>query len=139
MAYQASKDYGNGPSAIILRMHSGFAAKQAAKRRHQAEGGTLRGFKLAGHWWPADTGSAAYDYLWCRAAVARLQGLAEAGRWLGRFDGFTDRFHRASAVACQAKSAALLVSLSRHKDGEHELESPGAWLAWRAKPPTAAV
>ena len=125
--YQGSKDFGDGPNPEIAAAPNGFAAKALARAR--ASGKRLIGFRLAGRDWPASTGTAAYDWLWCSAALAELGGdaLADLGRW----DGFTDMFWRSGGVtACQARSAAILVSLLRRGgDGmPPELDSEEEWI-----------
>ena len=143
--YQASKDFGEGPSAEIGQAPNGFKAKELSKAR--AAGRRLMGFHLAGREWPASTGTAAYDWLWCTAVMTFLgeDALPELGRW----DGFTDMFwHEGALTACQARSAAILVSLLRNTDGGDaamppEMWEPDAWIRWRRMPdkhrPTSKV
>ena len=107
--YQAAKCYGaGGPDEQPLR--NGFDAKRHDRERRTA--GPLRGFHHRGTFWPAASGSAFYDRLWIQAALG-----TGASRELGRFDAYTDQFHRpGQAVACQARSAAMLVGLDRARE-----------------------
>ena len=104
--YQAAKCYGDG-GPDDQPIPNGYDAKRHDRERRGA--GPLRGFHHQGTFWPAASGSAFYDRLWIQAAAA-----AGAGRELGRFDAYTDQFHRpGQALACQARSAAMLVGLDR--------------------------
>lgn len=138
VVYQASKSYGAGRSAAIRQAANGFDAKRLARERHERhrqEGVELTGFELLGHIWPAATGTAAYDLLWCRAAVAARGGAKRVLGELRRYAGFSDQFHRAGSMACQARSAAMLASLLAETRGidPDALASPEQWLAWRLK------
>ena len=107
--YQAAKCYGDG-GPDDQPIPNGYDAKRHDRERRGA--GPLRGFHHQGTFWPAASGSAFYDRLWIQAAAA-----AGAGRELGRFDAYTDQFHRpGQALACQARSAAMLVGLDRARE-----------------------
>ena len=65
--YQAAKCYGDeGPNDRPAR--NGFDAKRIDRDRRKT--GQLRGFQHDGAFWPAASGSAFYDNLWIRSAVA---------------------------------------------------------------------
>ena len=119
--YQAAKCYGHGgpdeqPAA------NGFDAKRRDKERRNA--GSLRGFQHEGTFWPAASESAFYDREWIKAAAA-----AGATRELGRYDAYTDQFHRpGAAVACQARSAAMLAGLDRSRQ-LGQVHDAGKWAA----------
>ncbi len=120
--YQGAKCYGaGGPDPRGLQ--SGYAAKKRDRERRRE--GPLGGFEHEGRRWPAETGSAFYDWLWTRSALARWgEALIER---LQRFDGFTDQFHRAGAVACQAKTAAMVAGMGPARV-RRAVASPEAWL-----------
>ena len=119
--YQAAKCYGDGgpddqPAA------NGFDAKRRDKERRSA--GSLRGFQHNGAFWPAASGSVFYDREWIKAATA-----IGATRELTGYDAYTDQFHRpGAAVACQARSAAMLVGLARSRQLD-QVQKPGTWAA----------
>ncbi len=129
--YQAAKCYGDGGPDTHLSQ-SGYEAKRRDRERRRQ--GPLAGFRHEGRQWPAETGSAFYDWLWTRSALRQCgHGVIER---LRRYDGFTDQFHRPGAVACQAKAAAIVagMGLSRTRAA---IETPEAWLehmAGRAAP-----
>ena len=119
--YQAAKCYGHG-GPDEQPVPNGFDAKRRDKERRNA--GSLRGFQHEGTFWPAASGSAFYDREWIEAATA-----AGATRKLARYDAYTDQFHRpGAAVACQARSAAMLVGLD-HSRQLGQVYEAGKWAA----------
>ena len=129
--YQAAKCYGDGgPDTHVSR--SGYEAKHHDRERRRQ--GPLAGFRHEGRQWPPETGSAFYDWLWTRSAL-RCCGHGVVER-LQRYDGFTDQFHRPGAVACQAKTAAIVAGMGLSR-ARAAIETPEAWLrhmAGRAAP-----
>ena len=119
--YQAAKCYGHdGPDEQPIP--NGFDAKRRDKERRNA--GSLRGFQHEGTFWPAASGSAFYDREWIKAATA-----AGATRELARYDAYSDQFHRpGAAVACQARSAAMLAGLDRSRQ-LGQVHEAGSWAA----------
>ena len=106
--YQAAKCYGDGGPAE-RPAPNGHEAKRIDRERRGA--GPLRGFHHEGTFWPAASGSAFYDRLWIRAAAFHAADRLED---LKAYDAYTDQFHRPGrSVACQARSAAMLVGLDR--------------------------
>ena len=118
--YQAAKLYaGRGPANPA---RSGYEAKRLDRGRRRQ--GPLTGFEHAGRRWDLATGTAFYDWLWTRSALAAY-GPALIER-LQEFDAFTDQFHRPGSRACQARTAAIVAGI-----GERAREAsatPDAWL-----------
>ena len=137
-AYQAAKDFGEGPAPVLERMN-GFEAKRRAKSRAAeaaAKGLQLVGFSREGIHWPRESGTAFYDRLWLEAALkchgSRLEGI------LAAYAGFSDCFHRPGAgMACQAAAAAtashLLTAMKERPDQElvEAIETAAGWARWR--------
>ena len=120
--YQAAKCYGGGgPDAPGC--DSGYAAKRRDRERRRA--GALSAFEHQGRRWPTETGSAFYDWLWTRSAIARW-GIGIVDR-LQEYTAFSDQFHQAGAMACQAKTAAMVAGMGRAR-AQAAVESPEAWL-----------
>ena len=119
--YQAAKCYGAGGPAE-RPSPNGYEAKRVDRERRA--GGPLRGFEHEGTFWPAASGSSFYDRLWIRAT------LSQHGDRLGDLkshDAYSDQFHRPGrAVACQARSAAMLVGLDRARQLER-VHEPAEW------------
>ncbi|MDE0456104.1 MAG: hypothetical protein OXI15_02315 [Chromatiales bacterium] len=118
--YQAAKIYGAGGPATPAR--SGYEAKRIDRERRRQ--GPLAGFEHAGRRWPLDTGTAFYDWLWARSALA-CYGPKIIER-LQEYDGFTDQFHRPGAKACQAKTAAIVAGMGERT--RRAAADPDAWL-----------
>ena len=120
--YQAAKCYGDGgPDTHVSR--SGYEAKHHDRERRRQ--GPLAGFRHEGRQWPPETGSAFYDWLWTRSAL-RCCGHGVVER-LQRYDGFTDQFHRPGALACQAKTAAIVAGMGLSR-ARAAIQTPEAWL-----------
>ena len=129
--YQAAKTYGAGGPATPAR--SGYEAKRIDRERRRQ--GPLTGFEYAGRRWALETGTAFYDWLWARSALAAY-GPKIIER-LQEYDGFTDQFHRPGAKACQAKTAAMVAGMGERT--RRAAADPDAWLfelnpARRAEP-----
>ena len=129
--YQAAKCYGDGGPDTHLSQ-SGYEAKRRDRERRRQ--GPLAGFRHEGRQWPLETRSAFYDWLWTRSALRhRGNGVVER---LQRYDGFTDQFHRPGALACQAKTAAIVAGMGLAR-ARAAIETPETWLmhmAGRAAP-----
>ena len=121
--YQAAKCYGAG-GPDTAHCTSGYAAKRRDRERRR--GGPLAGFEHEGLRWKTPTGSAFYDWLWTRSALAS-RGEAVVAR-LQEYDAFSDQFHRPGAVACQAKAAAIAAGMGIRRL-RTALEQPAAWLS----------
>ena len=121
--YQAAKCYGDGgPDTRLSR--SGYEAKHHDRERRRQ--GPLAGFRHEGRQWPPETGSAFYDWLWTRSVLRHCgHGVVER---LQRYEGFTDQFHRPGAVACQAKTAAIVAGMGLSR-ARAAIETPEAWLS----------
>ncbi len=121
--YQAAKCYGDGgPDTQLHR--SGYEAKRRDRERRRQ--GPLAGFRHEGRQWPPETGSAFYDWLWTRSALRHCgHGVVER---LQRYDGFTDQFHRPAALACQAKTAAIVAGMGLSR-ARAAIATPEAWLS----------
>lgn len=107
VVYQAGKRFEKGgPFLDILDMSSRDAKTDSRLR----DSGPLLGFSLIDDPWPLEPTTAFYDWLYLRALFCNPE-LADR---LLEFDGFTDiEFNPEKSWNCQARSAALYVSLSR--------------------------
>ena len=120
--YQAAKCYGGG-GPDTPGCDSGYAAKRRDRERRRD--GPLSAFEHQGRRWPTETGSAFYDWLWTRSAIERW-GIEVVDR-LQEYGAFSDQFHHAGALACQAKTAAMAAGMGRAR-AQAAIESPEAWL-----------
>jgi hypothetical protein len=122
-AFQASKVFENGgPYVDLLGMDSRAAKKDIRLK----ESGNLIQFKFYNTIWSLKPRTAFYDWLYI-SALEQNKALAKE---LLNFDAFTDiEFNPIKSINCQARSAALYVSLSKRQLLESALESPANFLS----------
>lgn len=109
VAYQASKVFERGgPFPDMLALTS-----RDAKRDPRLKGsGNLLAFSFEGETWELEPKTSFYDWLYIKALT---QNRDLARRLLG-YSAFTDiAFNPDKSISCQARSAALFVSLCRRK------------------------
>ena len=120
VAFQASKVYEmDGPFHDLYPM----SPRDARRDDRHGTSGALTGFRFQGTEWSLDTGTLFYDSLYLRA----LEGFDAADELLG-YMGFTDiEFNPERSLNCQARSAALFVSLVRHGESTSIASDPAAF------------
>ncbi len=107
VVFQAGKRFERGGPFLDLLAGSSRDAKGDPRLR---ESGRLTGFVLFGEEWPTEPRTAFYDWIYLTALAAN-PALADA---LASFGVFTDiEFNPEKSLNCQARSAALYVSLLR--------------------------
>lgn len=106
-AFQSSKKFEfGGPYLDILEKGS----REAKKDNRLKTSGKLISFEFYGKQWPLEPKTIFYDWLYIRA-VYKNKDLAD--KILG-YNAFTDiEFNPNKSINCQARSAALFVSLSK--------------------------
>lgn len=121
-AFQGSKVFERGgPYRDLIGMDSMGAKKDLRLK----ESGNLIGFEFFGRIFPAIPRTYFYDWLYVNA-LTQNDDLANAAV---RFNGFSDiEFNPAKSINCQARSAALFVSLTNTAMLQRALESPAAFL-----------
>lgn len=108
--FQSSKVFEKGGPYTDLRKLSGFDIK---KDKRLKESGRLKYFQLGNMIWESEPKTAFYDWLYIHA-VGQSEKLKNA---IIDHKGFTDiEFNAQKSINCQAKSAALYVSL--HNSGK---------------------
>ncbi len=107
VVYQAGKIFERGgPYLNILNMSSRDAKTDPRIR----DSGALTGFSLEGKSWPLQPTTAFYDWLYLRALSCNINLATQ----LLDYQGFSDiEFNPEKSWNCQARSAALYVSLMR--------------------------
>lgn len=122
VVYQASKRFERGGPFIDLLSGSSRDAKR--DERLQASG-RLLSFRLDGDDWPLEPRTAFYDWLYLTA----LRASPDLADQVLQYFAFTDiEFNPKKSVNCQARSAALFVSLKRQGLLESVLASKDAFL-----------
>lgn len=105
--YHAGKVFRNGGPYTDLLNGTSREAKKDDRLRNS---GTIIGFRFEGQDFPLRPQTAFYDYLYLNALLEN-EKLANI---VLQYDAFTDiEFNPEKSISCQAKSAALFVSLSR--------------------------
>jgi len=121
-AYQASKRFEfGGPYLDILNKTSHDAKKDTRLRNS----GKLLEFWFFGEQWALEPKTAFYDWLYLNA----LRKQPDLVRPLLKYSAFTDiEFNPEKSISCQARSAALFVSLDRRGLLEEALFSKTSFL-----------
>ena len=116
--FQASKVFENGgPFKDLLNVAPG----EAKKDTRLVESGSLTGFELYRKKWPLVPKTMFYDWIYITALKQNME-LAEK---LLDYDIFTDiEFNHKKSLNCQARAAAIFVSLVRKHKLEELTESP---------------
>jgi type I restriction enzyme M protein len=121
-AFQASKVFENGGPYLDLL----YATSKDAKRDERLRSsGRLLHFQHKGFRWPLEPKTLFYDWLYMRAVWDALP----LRKYIVNFDAFTDiEFNPEKSVNCQARSAALFVSLHRAGKLEEAMSSIEGYL-----------
>ena len=104
--FQGSKVFEKGGPFTDIYELPGNAAKKDERLRNS---GVLIGFDLLGDKWELEPKTAFYDWLYINAVHQN----PKLGEQLEQFNGFSDiEFNPEKSINCQARSAALYVSLN---------------------------
>lgn len=121
-AFQASKIFERGGPFIDLL---GMDSRAAKKDIRLKESGNLISFKFYNIEWPLKPRTAFYDWLYI-SALCQNPDLADG---LLEYDAFTDiEFNPQKSINCQARSAALYVSLRKRNLLNEALASQRGFL-----------
>lgn len=116
-AFQSSKKFEfGGPYLDILEKNS----REAKKDNRLKTSGKLIAFEFYGKKWPLEPKTIFYDWLYIRAVYKNKELVSQ----ILKYDAFTDiEFNPDKSINCQAKSAALFVSLSKRNLLEYAMTS----------------
>lgn len=122
-AFQSSKVFeGGGPFSDLLSQPS-YAAKKDP-RLHDS--GKLLQFLLNGTVFPLEPKTFFYDWLY----ITALSDNQELSERLCQYNAFTDiEFNPEKSINCQARSAAIFVSISKMGKLEEAMRSPESFCA----------
>lgn len=130
-AFQGSKVFADGGPFRDLCFKS---AREAKTDPRLAGPRILTAFDFFGQTWPTRPLTLFYDWLYLRA----LDQHPDLGRALTEHDAFTDiAFNPARSINCQARAAALFVTLTRSGTLEEALASPKAFTTMVRQMPNA--
>ena len=115
--FQSSKVFKDGTNNKDLLDKTSLEAKQEARLRNHKE---LEYFDYFGYKWGLEPKTMFYDWLYINAVYQNKKLLEE----LVKYDAFTDiEFNPNKSLNCQAKSAAMLITLYRNNLLERALQS----------------
>ena len=121
LAFQGSKVFEHGGPFTDLYMKGEKEIGQAKRDPRLKESGALTGFRFEGFDFPLEPKTVFYDWLYCSFLV-NYRDWAEK---LYDYAGFTDiEFNPRRSINCQARSAALFLSLMKKGDLDAALQSP---------------
>jgi len=122
-AYQGSKVFANGGPYTDLYSASSRDAKTDERLRNS---GDFVGYEFFGETFPSKPVTAFYDWLYL-TALAQNSNLA---KHLFAFQGFSDIvFNPDKSLNCQARAAALFISLHQNEGLERALEDKDYYIA----------
>jgi uncharacterized protein DUF6977 len=121
LAFQGSKVFEQGGPYTDLYIISEKEVGTAKRDSRLKESGQLTGFRFNGFDFPLEPKTAFYDWLYC----SFLLGYRDWATKLYAYAGFTDiEFNPNRSINCQARSAALFVSLMKRDQLDDALRSP---------------
>lgn len=124
LAFQGSKVFEHGGPFTDLYRKGENEIGQAKRDPRLQQSGRLIGFSFEGLDFPLEPKTAFYDWLYC----SFLWDHREWATKLYEYAGFTDvEFNPHRSINCQARSAALFLSLMKRGDLEGALQSPDAF------------
>jgi hypothetical protein len=136
LAFQGSKVFERGGPFTDLYLKGDREVGEAKRDPRLRESGRLVGFEFEGIHFPLEPKTAFYDWLY----VSVLNNYRDWAPALYDYTGFTDvEFNPFRSINCQARSAALFVSLMKRDILDEAIESPHSFvqLLSRFKVPAA--
>ena len=125
LAFQGSKVFERGGPFTDLYKKGDTEVGQAKRDPRLQESGRLTGFCFEGLEFPIEPKTAFYDWLYC----SFLWDHREWATKLYAYAGFTDvEFNPQRSINCQARAAALFLSLMKRGEMESALESPSSFV-----------
>ena len=125
LAFQGSKVFEHGGPFTDLYKKGEKEIGQAKRDPRLKESGALTGFRFEGFDFPIEPKTVFYDWLYCSF-------LAEYRDWVPKlygYAGFTDiEFNPRRSINCQARSAALFLSLMKRGELDAALQSPSSFI-----------
>lgn len=122
VAFQAGKVFEHGGPFTDLLDKTSREAKGDPRLR---ESGRIVGFSCAGEAWPTEPRTGFYDWIYLQALKANVDLASQ----LSQYDAFTDiEFNPEKSLNCQARSAALYVSLTQAGLLDEALASKDTYL-----------
>jgi hypothetical protein len=125
LAFQGSKVFERGGPFTDLYRKGDSDIGEAKRDPRLKESGALVGFCFEGVEFPLEPKTVFYDWLYCSFLV----NYREWAMKLYDYKGFTDiEFNPYRSINCQARSAALFLSLMQREELDEALKSPAAFV-----------
>jgi hypothetical protein len=125
LAFQGSKVFERGGPFTDLYLKGEKEIGEAKRDPRLMESGNLIGFDFEGFRFPLEPKTVFYDWLY----VTFLNDYRDWGPKLYEYAGFTDvEFNPHRSVNCQARSAALFVSLMKRDLLDEAVQSPQSFI-----------
>ena len=125
LAFQGSKVFEHGGPFTDLYQKADDKIGEAKRDARLRESGRLIGFRFEGFDFPLEPKTVFYDWLYC----SFLYQYRDWAQKLYDYAGFTDiEFNPHRSINCQARSAALFLSLMRRAELDDALQSPSAFI-----------
>jgi hypothetical protein len=125
LAFQGSKVFERGGPFIDLYLKGDKEVGEAKRDPRLKDSGKLVGFAFEGLEFPLEPKTAFYDWLY----LGVLKDYRDWATALYAYAGFTDvEFNPFKSVNCQARSAALFVSLMKRRRLDDAMKSPASFL-----------
>ena len=125
LAFQGSKVFERGGPFIDLYRKGGKEIGLAKRDPRLKESGELTGFRFEGFDFPLEPKTVFYDWLYC----SFLSDYRDWAEKLYVYAGFTDiEFNPHRSINCQARSAALFLSLMKRGELDKALRSPSEFI-----------
>ena len=127
LAFQGSKVFERGGPFTDLFEKGGGEIGKAKRDRRLRESGALIGFHFQGFDFPIEPKTVFYDWLYC----SFLMEYRDWAQNLYVYAGFTDiEFNPRRSINCQARSAALFLSLMKRGELATALQSPSEFIQY---------
>lgn len=125
LAFQGSKVFERGGPFTDLYQKGDKEIGDAKRDPRLKESGRLIGFRFGSFDFPLEPKTVFYDWLYC----SFLSGYRDWAVKLYDYAGFTDiEFNPHRSINCQARSAALFLSLMKSGNLDHALQSPAEFI-----------
>ncbi len=120
--FQGSKVFSRGGPFTDLY---GMSPREAKRDQRIKESGPIVGFRFDGEDWPTKPETVFYDWLYISALLQH----GELASQVLKYDAFSDiEFNPKRSINCQARSAALYVSLVRRGCLDEAVSSPAEFI-----------
>lgn len=125
LAFQGSKVFERGGPFTDLYRKADKEIGEAKRDPRLKESGLLTGFRFEGMDFPLEPKTTFYDWLYCSFLI----GYRDWAVKLNDYAGFTDvEFNPQRSINCQARSAALFLSLMKRSQLDDAMKSPADFI-----------